>query len=81
MDTAPTPGPAKRPTPPNTTPKLFGKPMGGPAVVLLILLGLAFITVLFREQGTAAFQISYDQFVHEVEANNVTDVEITASTV
>ena len=81
MDTAPTPGPAKRPTPPNTTPKLFGKPMGGPAVVLLILLGLAFITVLFREQGTAAFQISYDQFVHEVEANNVTDVEITGSTV
>ena len=81
MDTAPTPGPAKRPTPPNTTPKLFGKPMGGPAVVLLILLGLAFITVLFREQGNAAFQISYDQFVHEVEANNVTDVEITGSTV
>jgi len=81
MDTAPTPGPAKRPTPPNTTPKLFGKPMGGPAVVLLILLGLAFITVLFREQATAAFQISYDQFIHEVEANNVTDVEITGSTV
>ncbi len=81
MDTAPTPGPAKRPTPPNTTPKLFGKPMGGPAVVLLILLGLAFITVLFREQGNAAFQISYDQFVHEVEADNVTDVEITGSTV
>ena len=81
MDTEPTPGPAKRPTTPNTIPKLFGKPMGGPAVVLLILLGLAFITVLFREQTTAAFQISYDQFIHEVEANNVTNVEITGSTV
>ena len=81
MDTEPTPGPAKRPTTPNTIPKLFGKPMGGPAVVLLILLGLAFITVLFREQATAAFQISYDQFIHEVEANNVTNVEITGSTV
>ena len=57
MDTEPTPGPAKRPTTPNTIPKLFGKPMGGPAVVLLILLGLAFITVLFREQANAAFQI------------------------
>ena len=55
--------------------------MGGPAVVLLILLGLAFITVLFREQANAAFQISYDQFIHEVEANNVTNVEITGSTV
>ena len=81
MDTEPTPGPAKRPTTPNTIPKLFGKPMGGPAVVLLILLGLAFITVLFREQANAAFQISYDQFIHEVEANNVTNVEITGSTV
>ena len=81
MDTAPTPEPAKRPTLPNTTPKLFGKPMGGPAVVLLILLGLAFITVLFREQATAAFQISYDQFIHEVEADNVDNVEITGSTV
>ena len=68
MDTEPTPGPAKRPTTPNTIPKLFGKPMGGPAVVLLILLGLAFITVLFREQANAAFQISYDQFIHEVVA-------------
>jgi cell division protease FtsH len=55
--------------------------MGGPAVVLLILLGLAFITVLFREQATAAFQISYDQFIHEVEADNVDNVEITGSTV
>ena len=81
MDTEPTPGPAKRPTTPNTIPKLFGKPMGGPAVVLLILLGLAFITVLFRDQANAAFQISYDQFIHEVEANNVTNVEITGSTV
>jgi cell division protease FtsH len=81
MDTAPTPEPAKRPTLPKTTPKLFGKPMGGPAVVLLILLGLAFITVLFREQATAAFQISYDQFIHEVEADNVDNVEITGSTV
>ena len=81
MDTEPTPGPAKRPTTPNTIPKLFGKPMGGPAVVLLILLGLAFITVLFREQANAAFQISYDQFIHEVEANNVTNVVITGSTV
>ena len=72
MDTAPPPGPAKRPTPPKPTPQLFGKPMGGPAVVLLVLLGLAFITVLFREQTGGSFPISYDQFIHEVEADNVT---------
>ena len=81
MDTAPPPGPAKRPTPPNATPQLFGKPMGGPAVVLLVLLGLAFITILFREQTGGAFPISYDQFIHEVEVDNVTNVELTGSTV
>ena len=81
MDTAPPPGPAKRPTPPNATPQLFGKPMGGPAVVLLVLLGLAFITILFREQTGGAFPISYDQFIHEVEVDNVANVELTGSTV
>ena len=81
MDTAPPPGPAKRPTPPNATPQLFGKPMGGPAVVLLVLLGLAFITILFREQTSGAFPISYDQFIHEVEVDNVANVELTGSTV
>ena len=81
MDTAPPPGPAKRPTPSNATPQLFGKPMGGPAVVLLVLLGLAFITILFREQTSGAFPISYDQFIHEVEVDNVANVELTGSTV
>ncbi len=81
MDTAPPPGPAKRPTPSNATPQLFGKPMGGPAVVLLVLLGLAFITILFREQTSGAFPISYDQFIHEVEVDNVSNVELTGSTV
>ena len=81
MDTAPPPGPAKRPTPPNATPQLFGKPMGGPAVVLLVLLGLAFITILFREQTSGAFPISYDQFIHEVEVDNVANIELTGSTV
>ena len=81
MDTAPPPGPAKRPTPPNATPQLFGKPMGGPAVVLLVLLGLAFVTILFREQTSSAFPISYDQFIHEVEVDNVASVELTGSTV
>jgi len=81
MDTAPPPGPAKRPTPPNASPQLFGKPMGGPAVVLLVLLGLAFITILFREQTSGSFPISYDQFIHEVEIDNVTNVELTGSTV
>ncbi len=81
MDTAPPPGPAKRPTPPNATPQLFGKPMGGPAVVLLVLLGLAFVTILFREQTSGAFPISYDQFIHEVEVDNVANVELTGSTV
>ena len=81
MDTAPPPGPAKHPTPPNATPQLFGKPMGGPAVVLLVLLGLAFVTILFREQTSSAFPISYDQFIHEVEVDNVASVELTGSTV
>ncbi|MDP6676816.1 MAG: ATP-dependent zinc metalloprotease FtsH [Pirellulales bacterium] len=81
MDTAPPPGPAKRPAPQKSTPQLFGKPMGGPAVVLLVLLGLAFLTVLFREQTGGSFAISYDQFIHEVEADNVTNVEIIGSTI
>jgi cell division protease FtsH len=55
--------------------------MGGPAVVLLVLLGLAFITILFREQTSGSFPISYDQFIHEVEIDNVTNVELTGSTV
>ena len=81
MDTAPPPGPAKRPAPQKSTPQLFGKPMGGPAIVLLVLLGLAFLTVLFREQTGGSFAISYDQFIHEVEADNVTNVEIIGSTI
>ena len=55
--------------------------MGGPAIVLLVLLGLAFLTVLFREQTGGSFAISYDQFIHEVEADNVTNVEIIGSTI
>ena len=66
METAPTPGPAKRPTPPTTGPQLFGKPMGGPAVILLLLLALAFVTVLMRSQTEGPLPISYDQFIREV---------------
>lgn len=81
METAPTPGPAKRPTPPTAGPQLFGKPMGGPAVILLLLLGLAFVTVLMRSQTEGPLPISYDQFIREVEADNVSTVEFVGETV
>ena len=81
MNTVPTPGPAKRPTPPNAGPQLFGKPFGGPAVVLLVLLGIAFVTVFFRGQTSVPLTISYDQFIREVEADNVGSVEIVGDTI
>ena len=81
MNTAPTPGPAKRPTPPNAVPQLFGKPFGGPAVILLVLLGVAFVTVLLQGQTGGPLTISYDQFIREVEADNVGSVEIVGDTI
>ena len=81
MSNAPTPGPANRPTPPSAGPQLFGKPMGGPAVILVLLLGLAFVTVLMRAQTGGPVPISYDQFIREVEADNVSSVEIVGETV
>ena len=70
----------QKPAPQKSTPQLFGKPMGGPAIVLLVLLGLAF-SLFFSVNRPAVPSLSADQFIHEVEADNVTNVEIIGSTI
>jgi cell division protease FtsH len=51
-----------------------------PVLIMLILVGLAFVTVLAREQASAPGPLSYDEFVRQVEAGNVAAVEITGNT-
>ncbi len=47
---------------------------------MMILAALAVVTLLAREQVRAPSTISYDEFVAQVEADNVAEVEITANT-
>jgi cell division protease FtsH len=47
---------------------------------MMILVALAVVTLVAREQAQAPATISYDEFVRQVEAENVSAVEITANT-
>ena len=47
---------------------------------MLILAALAVVTLLVREQAQVPSTISYDEFVRQVEVENVAEVEITANT-
>ena len=67
---------AKRPQqPPNP-----GRQFNMPVVIMLILAGLALVTMLAREQASSGAVLSYDQFVREVKGDNVSAVTITGNT-
>ena len=73
MDTTPSPkGPA------NSNPML-GRPLGMPVIIMLILAALAFVTIALREQASLPAPISYDEFVRQVTADNVSSVEISGN--
>jgi cell division protease FtsH len=73
MDAVPPPkGPA------NSNP-LFGRPLGMPVVIMLILAALAVVTIIAREQSALPASISYDEFVRQVQAGNVSSVEISGN--
>jgi cell division protease FtsH len=71
MDSAP------RPKGPSNTPPVLGKPLGMPAVILLILAALALATWLSSGPGGGRPPIRYDEFVQQVKAGNVAAVEIS----
>ena len=72
-NTAPPPkGPANQPS-------LFGQPLNMPVIIMLILAALAMVTLLAREQASFPAAISYDEFVRQVKAGNVANVEISGN--
>jgi len=73
MDTVP---PPKGPSPFS---QKFGRPLGMPAIVMLVLAALALVTMFAREQATLPATISYDEFVRQVQAGNVSAVEISGN--
>ena len=73
METSPPPKrPQQSPSP--------GRPLSMPVIIMLILAGLALVTMLAREQASGGPVLSYDQFVREVKADNVSAVTITGNT-
>ncbi|MFY8222928.1 MAG: ATP-dependent zinc metalloprotease FtsH [Pirellulales bacterium] len=73
MDTVPPPkGPSK-------FNPMAGRPFGMPVIVMLILAGLALVTMFAREQAGLPAAISYDEFVRQVQAGNVSAVEIVGN--
>ncbi|MCX7414418.1 MAG: ATP-dependent zinc metalloprotease FtsH [Planctomycetia bacterium] len=59
---------------------MLGRPLGMPVVIMLILGALALVTIVAREQTTLPAAISYDEFVRQVQAGNVSAVEIVGNT-
>jgi cell division protease FtsH len=59
---------------------MLGRPLGMPFVIMLILGALALVTIVAREQTTLPAAISYDEFVRQVQAGNVSAVEIVGNT-
>ena len=76
MSTAP-------PSPPGQSGKtpLLGKPLGLPVVVLLILAAVALATFITGNATGARTAISYDEFVKQARAGNVTGVVISGDQV
>ena len=58
---------------------MLGRPLGTPVIVMLILASLALVTMLAREQAGLPTTISYDEFVRQVKAGNVSSVEISGN--
>ncbi|MBU6275924.1 MAG: ATP-dependent zinc metalloprotease FtsH [Planctomycetes bacterium] len=63
---------------PSPRPSL-GKPLGTPALIMLLLAGLAMVALLVREQASLPAAISYDEFVREVKAGHVATVQISGN--
>jgi cell division protease FtsH len=59
---------------------MLGRPLGTPVVVMLALAALALVTIIAREQAALPATISYDEFVRQVKAGNVSSVEISGNT-
>ena len=57
-----------------------GRPLSMPVIIMLILAGLAIVTMLAREQTGGGATLSYDQFVRQVETGNIEKVTITGNT-
>jgi cell division protease FtsH len=74
MDATPSPSGPQPPRP------KYVKPFSPPVIVLIVLVGLAIVTLVAREQSQGPATISYDEFVAQVEANNVKAVKITGNT-
>ncbi len=70
---------APAPKGPANQPSLFGQPLSMPVIIMLILGALAMVTLVAREQSTATTAVSYDEFVRQVKAGNVTSVEISGN--
>ncbi|MBL6712455.1 MAG: ATP-dependent zinc metalloprotease FtsH [Pirellulales bacterium] len=74
------PSSGPRPSGPRQPRPKYAKPFSPPVIVMMILVALAVVTLVAREQAQAPATISYDEFVRQVEAENVSAVEITANT-
>ena len=59
--------------------QMLGKPLGMPALIMMLLAGLALVTVLVSEQASLPVAVSYDEFVREVNAGHVAAVEISGN--
>ncbi len=66
MSTAPRP-----PSEPSGKPPMFGKPLGLPVVVLVVMAAVALATFLTSGIGGGTVPISYDEFVKQARAGNV----------
>jgi len=71
MDSAP------RPKGPSNTPPILGRPLGMPAVILLLLAALALATYLTSGAAGGRPVMRYDEFVQQVKSGNVAAIELT----
>ncbi len=71
MDSAP------RPKGPSNTPPVLGRPLGMPAIILLILAALALATYLTSGAAGSRPTMRYDEFVQQVKAGNVAAIELS----
>jgi len=76
MSTAPSSQPGQSGKPP-----VLGKPLGLPVVVLLILAAVALATFITGNAATVRTAISYDEFVKQARAGNITAVVISGDQV
>ena len=58
----------------------YGRPFGLPVIIMLVLGGLAIVTIVAREQAASPITISYDEFIRQVKAENISNVELMGNT-